>query len=81
MRQALPDQFLLEKFIDGLKEEIRFDVMTLHPIDFKEAISLGKVFKWKNTSKKKLNLAIQQEANSKTKKNSQKGVIRKIMLR
>lgn len=31
---SLLNQFLLEKFIDGLKEEIRFDVIALNPIDF-----------------------------------------------
>lgn len=54
---ALLDQFLLEKFIDGIKEEIRYDVLALHPVEVREAVHLAKIFECKRASKKKNKLS------------------------
>lgn len=53
MLDALPPKYLLENFLDGLKDEIRFDVLAARPVDFREAVSLAKLFesKWWHTKK------------------------------
>lgn len=43
--ETLPLRFLLDRFIGGLKKEIKYDVLTSRPVDFRDAISLAKFFK------------------------------------
>lgn len=51
----LPPKYLLEKFVDGLKDEIRYDVQASNPVDFREAVSLAKIYEGKWAVSRKTN--------------------------
>lgn len=52
----LHSDYVFDKFMDGLKEEIRYYVEASKPTNFKEAVAMAKIFESKYNSTKKSNM-------------------------
>lgn len=52
--EALPPKYLLENFLDGFKEVIKSDVMASRSMEFREAVTLDKLYEGKLMHTKKV---------------------------